>query len=109
MIADFTLVIDRVSEEEGVAMDNVVLALGNGDILLLSLKTDLQTDLTVATVVAKENICDIKLLSCFAIPLDDHSFDILGANGRSELVKATFDRSSGSLGNRQVFKADQKV
>ena len=93
----------------GVSTAYAVLALGKGEVLILRLGTDMQTDLTVASEVTREQICDIKLLSCFVVASSPDSFDILGANGRSELIKVTFNHGDGQLTNRQVFKADMKV
>lgn len=97
LISDFA-VTKRLYINDTVKQMHVVLAIGNGEVIVLRLR---ETDGQVQTQsqqsaeeLAREKICDIKLLSCFIVTTQDNNgdnFDIFAANGRSELVKATFD------------------
>ena len=81
MISDFTVV----------KQTHVVLAIGNGEVIVLRLNGENG----ISEELARDQICDIKLLSCFTAAIQeisgDTQFDILASNGRSELIKATFD------------------
>ena len=82
---------------------HVVLAIGNGSVIALRL--NMFGEETQTEELARYQMCDIKLLSCFIIEIDE-KLDILAANGRSELIKVSL---GGDLDQKIIFKADQKV
>ena len=66
-----------------VANDFSAIVVGNGEVIVF--------DLSARVVKARWKMSDIKLLNCFIVNSTATSFDILAANGRSELLKATFN------------------
>ena len=113
LIADFALSKCR-SIQENRKQFYVALAIGNGEVAVLKIATsiDANDEISFEVVEACRNkLSDIKLLSCFIIKDadQDNQFDIVGANGRAELIKTTFDTVTQTLSVPMVFKADQKV
>jgi len=74
---------------------HAVLAIGNGEVVVLSLAFE-HSDVQV-TELARHQMCDIKLLSCYVARATESSFDVLASNGRAELIKATFNTNSGAF------------
>ena len=103
LIADFGLTRGKKDLTTGEKIMHIVLAIGSGDLVVLQMSFGGHPRIAE---LCRQNLCDIKLLSCSVCFESSQFFDILSSNGRAEMLKVTFDTATNVFNPATIFKAD---